>query len=109
MTSYEKTQKKVDRYDALLLKAAERLTELKAKRKECAKQAEDERLTSRGKLLESFLTDAPHLSNEEITALLEKALGNRTASEKRNESAVPMNRLTENGKDDSIKTTPITA
>ena len=109
MTRFERNQKRVDRYDALILKTAERMKDLKAKRKECAKEAEDERLTSRGKLLESFLTDAPHLSNEEITALLEKALGNRSASEKKNESAVPLNRLTENGKDDSTWTAPTTA
>lgn len=109
MTSFERNQKRVDRYDALLLKTAERMKKLKAKRKECAKRAEDERLTSRGKLLESFLTDAPHLSNEEIAALLEMALGNRTTLEKKNESAVPMNRLIENGKDDSARIAPTMA
>ena len=103
MANYEKTRKKVERYDALLLEMEKRIRELKSKRKDCAKRAAGERLISRGQLLEEFLENAPEMSNEEIAALLEKAFGPRKASEKKTESIVSMNHLTGNGTGGSVK------
>ena len=85
MANYEKTRKKVERYDAKLLDMEKRIRELKSKRKECAKRAVGERLTSRGQLLEEYLENAPEMSNEEIAALLEKAFGPRKAYEMKKE------------------------
>lgn len=109
MANYEKTQKKVERYDALLLEMEKRIRELKSRRKECVKRAVGERLTSRGQLLEEFLENAPEMSNEEIAALLEKAFGPRKASEKKAECTVSLNHLTGNGTNDSAKAAPALA
>ena len=49
-----KIEEKLKRTEARLNKAAEEKKNLKAKMKQLAEQAENERLVSRGKILESF-------------------------------------------------------
>ena len=66
-----KIEEKLKRTEARLNKAAEEKRTLKAKMKQLEEQAENERLVSRGKILESFLREPLVLTNGDVTYLLE--------------------------------------
>ncbi|MBQ6482443.1 MAG: hypothetical protein IJI45_15145 [Anaerolineaceae bacterium] len=66
-----KIEEKLKRTEAKLNKAAEEKKNLKAKMKQLAEQAENERLVSRGKILESFLKEPLVLTNDDVTHLLD--------------------------------------
>ena len=66
-----KIKEKLKRTEARLNKAAEEKKALKAKMKQLEEQAENERLVSRGKILESFLREPLVLTNGDVTYLLD--------------------------------------
>ena len=66
-----KIKEKLKRTEARLNKAAEEKKALKAKMKQLEEQAENERLVSRGKILESFLKEPLKLTDGDISYLLE--------------------------------------
>ncbi len=66
-----KIEEKLKRTEAKLNKAAEEKKNLKAKMKQLAEQAENERLVSRGKILESFLKEPLVLTNDDVAHLLD--------------------------------------
>ena len=66
-----KIEEKLKRTEARLNKAAEEKKALKAKMKQLEEQAENERLVSRGKILESFLKQPLALTNDDVAHLLD--------------------------------------
>ncbi len=66
-----KIEEKLKRTEARLNKAAEEKKTLKAKMKQLEEQAENERLVSRGKILESFLKQPWVLTNDDVAHLLD--------------------------------------
>ena len=66
-----KIEEQLKRTEARLQKTKEEKKALQAKKKILAEQAENERLISRGKILESFLKDPLKLTNGDISYLLE--------------------------------------
>ena len=66
-----KIEEKLKRTEAKLNKASEEKKNLKAKMKQLAEQAENERLVSRGKMLESFLKEPLVLTNDDVAHLLD--------------------------------------
>ena len=68
-----KIEEKLKRTEARLNKAAEEKKNLKAKMKQLAEQAENERLVSRGKMLESFLRKPLLLTDGQVYELLKTA------------------------------------
>ena len=66
-----KIEEKLKRTEAKLNKTAEAKKNLKAKMKQLAEQAENERLVSRGKILESFLKEPLVLTNDDVAHLLD--------------------------------------
>ena len=66
-----KIEEQLKRTEARLQKTKEEKKALQAKKKLLAEQAENERLISRGKILESFLKEPLKLTNGDISYLLE--------------------------------------
>lgn len=70
-----KIEEKLKRTEARLNKAAEERKTLKAKMKQLSEQAENERLVSRGQMLESFLKEPKLFSDDDAKNILEYAFG----------------------------------
>ena len=66
-----KLEEQLKRTEARLQKTKEEKKALQAKKKILAEQAENERLISRGKILESFLKEPLKLTDGDISYLLE--------------------------------------
>ena len=66
-----KIEEQLKRTEARLQKTKEEKKALQAKKKMLAEQAENERLISRGKILESFLREPLVLTNDDVTYLLD--------------------------------------
>ena len=66
-----KIEQQLKRTEARLNKATEAKKALKTKMKRLEEQAENERLVSRGKMLESFLKEPLVLTNDDVTHLLD--------------------------------------
>ena len=66
-----KIEQQLKRTEARLNKATEEKKALKTKMKRLEEQAENERLVSRGKILESFLREPLVLTNGDVTYLLD--------------------------------------
>ena len=64
-------EEKLKRTEAKLNKASEERKKLKVRMKRLAEQAENERLSSRGKILESYLKEPLVLKNEDVAHLLD--------------------------------------
>ena len=65
-----KIEEQLKRTEARLQKTKEEKKVLQAKKKKLAEHAENERLCSRGKILESFLREPLVLTNDDVTYLL---------------------------------------
>ena len=66
-----KIEEQLKRTEARLQKTKEEKKALQAKKKILAEQAENERLISRGRILESFLREPLVLTNDDVTYLLD--------------------------------------
>lgn len=66
-----KIEEQLKRTEARLQKTKEEKKILQARKKMLAEQAENERLISRGKILESFLREPLVLTNDDVTYLLD--------------------------------------
>ncbi len=66
-----KIEEQLKRTEARLQKTKEEKKALQARKKLLAEQAENERLISRGKILESFLREPLVLTNDDVTYLLD--------------------------------------
>ena len=66
-----KIEEQLKRTEARLQKTKEEKKALQARKKLLAEQAENERLCSRGKILESFLREPLFLTNDDVTYLLD--------------------------------------
>ena len=66
-----KIEQQLKRTEARLNKATEEKKALKTKMKRLEEQAENERLVSRGKILESFLKEPLVLTNDDVAHLLD--------------------------------------
>ena len=66
-----KIEQQLKRTEARLNKATEEKKALKTKMKRLEEQAENERLVSRGKMLESFLKEPLVLTNDDVAHLLD--------------------------------------